>query len=194
MKRYATCCGHGLHVHCTDKMPRKPVDFFGDESPLFAPKKKVAKKKTVKKKVVVKKRARKKLAVEDLFDANKPKSKKRGPKSHAQLAEEKIIAENKRVAKKRRARDKNLPKKRAKVYPKITSPKDCKNILPAFKKKLNEQWVLLEDGTLAESSMVASYINGVMTICKDSRPKEYDELYVLRLIAKRIYNERTAAV
>lgn len=175
-------------------MPRKPVDFFGEDSPLFTP----PKKKVVKKKVVVKKRARKKLAIEDLFDAKKPetkpKPKKRGPKSHVKIAEEKIIAENKRVASKRRAREKKLPKKSIKVYPKVTSPKNCKNILPAFKKKLNEQWVLLEGGTLAESSMVASYINGAMTICKDSRPKEYDELYVLRLIAKRIYNERTTAV
>jgi len=171
-------------------VPRKPVDFFGEDSPLFA-KKAAPKKKTVKKKVVVKKRARKKLAIGDLFDAKKPTPKKRGPKSHAQLDEEKIVTENKRIAKKRVQREKNRPKKVEKSFPKVTSPTDCKNILPAFKKKLKEQWELLEDGTLAESSSVASYINGVMSVCKEKRPKEYDELYVLRLIAKRIYSERS---
>ena len=96
-------------------MPRKPVDFFGEDSPLFAP----PKKKVVKKKLIVKKRKRKKLALDELFDAKKPTPKKRGPKSHAQLAEEKIIAENKRIAKKRRARDKNITKKPTKVHPKV---------------------------------------------------------------------------
>ena len=89
------------------------------------------------------------------------------------------------------AREKSSPKKVEKSFPKVTSPADCKNILPAFKKKLKEQWTLLEDGNLTESSMVASYINGVMAVCKEKRPKEYEELYVLRMIAKRIYNERS---
>jgi len=171
-------------------VPRKPVDFFGEDSPLFA-KKAAPKKKVVKKKVAVKKRTRKKLAVDELFDAKKPTPKKRGPKSHAQLDEEKIVAENKRIAKKRLAREKRNTKKVEKSFPKVTSPADCKNILPAFKKKLKEQWALLEDGTLAECSSVASYINGVMTVCKDKRPKEYDELYVLKAIAKRTYSERS---
>lgn len=167
--------------------PRTPVDFFGEDSPLFAP----PKKKVVKKKVAVKNRPRKKLGVDELFDARKPAPKKRGPKSHAEIAEEKIVAENKRIAKKRVAREKSSPKKVEKSFPKVTSPADCKNILPAFKKKLKEQWALLEDGNLTESSMVASYINGVMSVCKEKRPKEYEELYVLRMIAKRIYNERS---
>ena len=173
-------------------VPRKPVDFFGDDSPLFA-KKAPPKKKVVKKSVVVKKRARKKLAIDDLFDAKKPTPKKRGPKSHAELDEEKIVAENKRVAKKRAARERKTDAKPKKAHPQVTSPENCKNILPAFKKKLNAQWKMLEDGTLAESAAVASYINGVMTVCKDNRPKEYDELYVLRIIAKRIYSERSGA-
>jgi len=165
------------------------IDFFGEDSPLFA-KKAPPKKKTVKK-VAVKKRTRKKLSLDELFDAKKPTPKKRGPKSHAQLEEDKIVADNKRIAKKRVAREKSRPKKMEKSFPKVTSPTDCKNILPAFKKKLNEQWAVLENGNLTESSMVASYINGAMSVCKESRPKEYDELYVLRLIAKRIYSERT---
>lgn len=167
-------------------MPRKPVDFFGEDSPLFSPP-----KKKVKKKVVVKKRARKKLDLADLFDTKKPTPKKPGPKSHALIEEEKIIKENKRIAAKAAQREQNRPKKSVKVYPKVTSPTDCKNILPATKKKLKERWALLEGGSLTESSMVASYINGIMTVCKDKRPKEYDELYVLRIIAKRIYSERS---
>ena len=170
--------------------PRKPVDFFGEDSPLFAPpKKKLAKKKAVKKQIVVKKRTRKPVNLTDLLDAKKPAPKKPGPKSHAQIEEENIIKENKRIAAKADAREKKRTKKNAKVYPKVTSLEDCKHILPAFKKKLKERWALLE-GTLAESAEVASYINGVMTVCKEKRPKEYDELFVLRIIAKRIHSER----
>lgn len=167
-------------------MPRKAVNFFGEDSPLFAQPKKPAKKK-----VAVKKRKRKTVNLTDLFDAKKPATKKRGPKSHAQIEEEKIIKENKRIAAKAAQREKNRPKKSTKSYPKVSSPDDCKNILPAFKKKLKEQWSILEDGSLTESSMVASYINGVMAVCKEKRPKEYDELYVLRMVAKRIYSERS---
>ena len=165
--------------------PRKPVDFFGEDSPLFAP----PKKAPAKKKLAVKKRTRKTVNLTDLFDAKKPAPKKRGPKSHAQIEEENIIKENKRIAAKADAREKKRTKKNAKVYPKVTSPEDCKHILPAFKKKLKERWALLE-GTLAESAEVASYINGIMTVCKEKRPKEYDELFVLRVIAKRIHSER----
>ena len=170
-------------------MPRRPVKFLVSETP--STKKAPPKKKVVKKKVAVKKRARKKLSVDDLFDANQPTPKKRGPKSHAELAEEKIIAENKRVATRRASREKKVSKKNRKVYPSVTSPEDCKNILPAFKAKLKKQWKLLEGGNLTEASTVASYINGVMAVCKEKRPKEYDELYVLKAIAKRIYSERS---
>ena len=165
--------------------PRKPVDFFGEDSPLFAP----PKKPPAKKKLAVKKRTRKAVNLTDLFDAKKPAPKKRGPKSHAQIEEENIIKENKRIAAKADAREKKRTKKNAKVYPKVTSIEDCKHILPAFKAQLKKRWALLE-GTLAESAEVASYINGVMTVCKEKRPKEYDELFVLRVIAKRIHNDR----
>jgi len=170
-------------------VPRKKVSFsVGAET---STEKSPPKKKVVKKKVAVKKRTRKKLSVDDLFDAKKPAPKKRGPKSHAELAEEKIIAENKRVAARRAAREKKTSTKNRKVYPSVTSPEDCKNILPAFKAKIKKQWKILEDGNLTEASTVASYINGVMAVCKDKRPKEYDELYVLKAIAKRIYSERS---
>ncbi len=170
-------------------MPRRPVKFLVSDT--TSTEKSPPKKKVVKKKVAVKKRLRKKLAVDDLFDAKKPTPKKRGPKSHAELDEEKIVAENKRVAARRATREKKTSKKNRKVYPSVTSPEDCKNILPAFKAKLKKQWKLLESGSLTESSAAASYINGVMAVCKEKRPKEYDELYVLKAIAKRIYSERS---
>jgi len=166
---------------------------FGTDSPLFA-KKKTVKKKAAKKKIAVPKKARRKVnpleGSSPLFVDKKP-VKKRGPKSHAQIEEDAIIAENKRVAKKAAVRANKLPKKKAKVYPKVTSPKNCKHILPASKKKLAERWKMLEDGTLTESSTVASYINGMMAVCKEKRPKEYDELYVLKVIAKKVYSERS---
>jgi len=166
---------------------------FGTDSPLFT-KKKTIKKKAPKKKIAVPKKARRKVdPLENsspLFVEKEP-PKKRGPKSHAQIEEEAIITENKRVAKKATARAKKLPKKKARVYPKVTSPKNCKHILPAFKKQLLAQWKLLEDGTLAESSAVASYINGVMVVCKEKHPKEYEELYILKAIAKKVYIERS---
>jgi hypothetical protein len=173
-------------------MPRKKINPFGADSPLVAPSKK---KQAPKKKVAPKKppvrRTRKKVDVNDLFVKEEPKKpKKRGPKSKAELEEEAIIAENKRVAARRAAQEKKRPKKPTKVYPKVTSPEDCKNILPAFKKFLKAKWKLLEEGTLGEASTVASYISGAMNVCKDKRPKEYDELYVLRAIAKQRYNER----
>lgn len=167
-------------------MPRKPVDFFGEDSPLFA--KPAPKKKVVKKKIAVKKRARKKVDLSGAF-VEKKEPKKRGPKSKAELDEEAIILENKRVAKNRAARAKKAPKKVGKVYPSVKSPSDCKNILPAFKKLLNAKWKLLE-GTHQEADTVASWISGAMSVCKDKRPKEYDELYVLRAVAKKICNER----
>lgn len=170
---------------------------FGTDSPLFA-KKKTVKKKAAKKKIAVPKKAKRKVnpleGSSPLFVDKEP-VKKRGPKSHAQIEEEAIIAENKRVAKKAAVRAKKQTSKvKAKVYPKVTSPTNCKHILPAFKKQLAAKWKLLEDGTLTESSTVASYINGVMAVCKEKRPKEYDELFVLKAIAKKIYNERTTPV
>jgi hypothetical protein len=173
-------------------MPRKKIDPFAADSPLVAaPKKKVVKKKVVKKKAPIR-RTRKKVDLSEAFvkkETTKPK--KRGPKSKAELEEEAIVAENKRVAARRKTRAKKQSKKPTKVYPKVTSPEDCKNILPAFKKFLKPRWALLEDGTLGEASSVASYISGVMNVCKEKRPKEYDELYVLRAIAKQRYNERS---
>ena len=170
-------------------MPRKKINPFGEDSPLAAaPKKKQAPKKTVPVP-----RTRKKVDVNDLFVKEEPKKpKKRGPKSKAELEEEAIIAENKRIAAKRAALEKKRPKKPTKAYPKVTSPEDCKNILPAFKKFLKARWKLLEEGTLNEASTVASYISGAMNVCKDKRPKEYDELFVLRAIAKQKYNERSS--
>lgn len=168
-------------------VPRKPVDFFGDDSPLFAKKEPAPKKKVVKKKAPRRKR---KVDVNDLFSKTEvAKPKKRGPKSKAELEEESIVAENKRVAARRATRAKKVAKKPTKTYPKVSSPKDCKNILPAFKKLLEARWKML-DGTHNEASTVASYISGVMSVCREKRPKEYDELYVLRLIAKKICNER----
>jgi hypothetical protein len=169
-------------------LPRKPLDFFGEDSPLFtkpAPKKKVVKKKLA---VPKPKRARKKVDLTGAF-VEKKEPKKRGPKSKAELEEEAILLENKRIAKNRAARAKKAPKKAGKVYPSVKSPADCKNILPAFKKLLNEKWELLK-GTHQQADTVASWISGAMSVCKEKRPKEYDELYVLRAIAKRIYNER----
>lgn len=174
-------------------MPRKKINPFGEDSPLSAtPKKKQAPKKKVEPKKVPAPRTRKKVNVNDLFVKEEPKKpKKRGPKSKAELEEEAIIAENERVAKRRATREKRRPKKPTKTYPKVTSPEDCKNILPAFKKFLKAKWKLLEEGTINEASTVASYISGAMNVCKDKRPKEYDELYVLRAIAKQKYNERS---
>ena len=174
-------------------MPRKKINPFGEDSPLAVPakKKQAPKKKVVPKKVPVP-RTRKKVDVGDLFDKTETKKpKKRGPKSKAELEEEAIIAENNRVAARRAALERKRPKKPRKVYPKVTSPEDCKNLLPAFKKLLKVKWTLLEEGTLNEASTVASYISGAMNVCKEKRPKEYEELYVLRAIAKKIYNERS---
>jgi len=170
-------------------MARKPIDFFGDDSPLFA-KTPPPKKKVVKKKIPVKRRT--KVNLDDLFNKTETVEapKKRGPKSNAELEEEAIVAENKRVATRNAAREKKLPKKVGKVYPKVASPEDCKNILPAFKERLITKWKLLKNGTHNEAASVASYISGVMTVCKETRPKEYDELFVLRAIAKKISNER----
>ena len=177
-------------------MPRKKINPFGADSPLATPtkKKSAPKKKTAPKKKLPVSRTRKKVNVNDLFVKEEPKRKKRGPKSKAELEEEAIIAENERVQKRRVARDKRLAKKNSKpkkTYPKVTSPEDCKNILPAFKKFLKAKWKLLEEGTINDASTVSSYISGAMNVCKDKRPKEYDELYVLRAIAKKIYNERS---
>ncbi len=173
------------------KSKEEPLLTFDEDSPLFA-KKPAPKKKVVKKKIAIKKRQRKKVDLGDLFaKTSEPEPKKRGPKSHAELAEEDIIKENKRVAAKRATRSKKT-KNPNKVYPEDETPEECKNILPAFKKFLKAKWKLLE-GTDAEAATVSGYISGVMTVCSNNtkRQKEYDELYVLRAIAKRIYNERS---
>jgi len=159
---------------------------FGSDSPLFS------KKKVVKKKIVVPKKKKAKVnpltSNSPLFVDKKPTAKRRGPKSHALIEEEKIIAENKRIATKR-AKNEKKPKKQ-KPMSSVKTPQGCKHILPAFKPFLVARWKMLK-GTHAEAQTVGNYIQAAARVCKDSRPQEFAELYTLAQIAKRIARERT---
>jgi len=137
---------------------------FDEDSPLFVKKKK--RKKTIKPK---------QDAVESKTDEKKP-------------VEEPTAF----VTKRKRKGKKNPP---AAINPNapnymIKCPADCKHILPAFKKKLNEVWKKLEHGTSLEIGSIANYLRGVSTVAKNSRPKEYEELRLLITEARQIAIEK----
>jgi len=67
----------------------------------------------------------------------------------------------------------------------INSPADCKHILPAFNKMLNNKWKILETGNSMKSAEVPNYIRGAAVIAKAKHPLEYEELMVLVAVAKR---------
>ncbi len=124
----------------------------------------------------VKKKVKKKTA----------KRKKRKAKPAA--IEEVIIDDQPAVKKKRKAKAKPLNPNAPKY--KINDLKDCKHILPKFKKRLTKEWNKLASGTLREAGDVSNYIRGVASVAKDKRPKEYEELRLLILVARKKATER----
>lgn len=72
----------------------------------------------------------------------------------------------------------------------IKCPSDCKHLLPAAKKLIVAKWILLEDGSTMESGEVPNWLRGFASVIKDSRPKEYEELKVLILLARQMAEER----
>ncbi len=125
-----------------------------------------------------------------LFAKKKPKAKKRGPKSKAEIEEAEIIAENKRLANKRQKKQKTKNLLTKKELPNVKSPSDCKHILPAFKKFLNKQWKILDGGcSYADAQAVASYIRAAANMCREKRPEEHEELMVLAGVARKIASE-----
>jgi hypothetical protein len=115
------------------------------------------------------------------FDENSPlfvkKKSKRSPKK-------KQTKRARPVSKKKEVLNPNAPD-----Y-KIESPADCKHILPAFKKYLNAKWKLLTTGTAIQAGEVPHYIRGAATMIREKRPKEYEELLVLIMLARKISDER----
>ena len=93
------------------------------------------------------------------------------------------------VPHKRKRRKKPPPKTASPDAPKyiIKSPADCKHVLPAFKKLLDEKWKILEEGNSMEAAAISNWIRGVSVVVKDKRPKEFEELKVLIMLAKQ-YN------
>jgi hypothetical protein len=55
---------------------------------------------------------------------------------------------------------------------------------------LNEKWKLLETGSTMQAGDIANYIRGAGTLAKINRPKEYEELKVLIVIAKQIAEKK----
>ncbi len=72
----------------------------------------------------------------------------------------------------------------------IKDPSDCKHILSAFKKKLVKVWEILETGNIVKATEIINYLKGVAMVAKEKRPKEYEELTILKHIAKRIIEKR----
>ncbi len=153
---------------------------FDSDSPLSVKK---------KKKLVPPKTKRKKVdplsGNSPLFVDSKPEPKRRGPKSHALIEEENIVADNKRIAKKWAKKEKKTVKK--KPLANVKTPQGCKHILPAFKPFLTARWKMLK-GSHAEAQTVGNYIQAAAQVCKDKRPQEYAELHTLARIAKQIAN------
>lgn len=97
--------------------------------------------------------------------------------------------------------DAPLPKRRTPVIKKsvnlkapkyvINSPADCKHILPAFKKLLNNKWKMLETDNNIKAGDVPNYIRGAAAIVKGRRPLEYEELMVLVAVAKQRIVEKS---
>lgn len=134
---------------------------FDENSPLF-----VKKRKTKKKVAKRKPRKAKPVVVEDIVIEDTPPPKR------------------KRKAKKKPVNP-DAPK-----Y-KINGLEDCKHILPKFKKQMATAWDTLENGSLREAGDVSSYIRGVAAVAKDKRPKEYEELRLLLLVARKKADERS---
>ncbi len=91
---------------------------------------------------------------------------------------------------KRKRRTKKKPVNPNAPKYKINDLEDCKHILPKFKKQLAKEWDKIENGSLREAGDVSSYIRGVAAVAKDKRPKEYEELRLLLLVARKKADER----
>jgi hypothetical protein len=143
---------------------------------------------------------RKRKSVADLlsFDEDSPlfvkkKTKTKTTKPAAEKFESVAEAASKgepiEYVSKRKQRKKPEPKTASPDAPRhiIKSPDDCKHILPAFKKLLNEKWKMLEEGNSMEAATISNWIRGASVVVKDKRPKEFEELKVLIMLAKR-YN------
>jgi len=136
---------------------------FDEDPPLFVKKKTTTKRKP---------RTTKPKVVDDVVQIDEPKVEETKPK-------------RKRTTRtKKQPANPNIPK-----YV-IKSPADCKHILPAFKKMLDEKWKLLETGSNMQGGDVANYIRGASTLAKEKRPKEYEELRILMVVAKQIAEEK----
>jgi len=118
----------------------------------------------------------------------KKKAAKRKPRKAKPIVED--IIDDAPVPKRKRRTRKKPKNPNAPKY-KINSLEDCKHILPKFKKRLAKKWDKLENGTLREAADVSNYIRGVASVAKDKRPKEYEELKLLLLVARKKADDRS---
>lgn len=119
----------------------------------------------------------------------KKKAAKRKPRKAVPVVED-ILIEDAPPPKRKRRRKKKPLNPHAPKY-KINSLEDCKHILPKFKKRLAKEWDKIENGTLREASAVSNYIRGVACVAKNTRPKEYEELRLLMVIARKKADDRS---
>jgi len=120
----------------------------------------------------------------------KKKAAKRRPRKAPAIIED-IAIEDAPPKPKRKRRAKKKPKNPNAPKYKINGLEDCKHILPKFKKRLAKEWDKIENGSLREAADVSSYIRGVASVAKDKRPKEYEELRLLLVVARKKADDRS---